>query len=666
MIKHYAAVLGLLISSSASLAVEEYNVDLALATQQQGEFTFDGINYHSLRYTQQGQDKVWGGDILLHPSQELSPSVQKNQAFGLGLIQDGVGVKSLLYRWPNGTIPYQFVEDRADYPGLHAEFLAYTTAELATLRTVMADVTADYATNSSVRIMERTAANASQYPNYVVIGNANGCFSNLGNVTGSSTPYQTMGLDVGDHLGTCIHKGVIVHEFGHAFGLYHEQSRSDRDSYVTINTSNIIAGKEFNFDKVGASGSDIGPYNYSSIMHYGKTAFSKNNLDTISPLGGQSIGQRNGLDAGDSAALNTLYASDLSITSQISPNLQANTNFDWLIGLEHKASILSSRSASEIKVVAQLPSTGYQLINQTSGWSCTLAGDTTTCTRADNLASTASTQLSITLKANSTAASNQTFTATVSSLSHDPVTTNNSNTSTSNILTDVAAPYIDSASFGASPTAGKLSVTLGWPAIASALEYDIERSQTAGSGYSTLQTGITALQYKDNSALPEQTYYYRLKAKNSFSEKTSSDKAVTTPKAVTAPSSVTIAIQGLGIVLNWSAASNADSYTVSRSKNGGSYQTIRVLSNTELSYIDNAVQSNTSYKYKVTANNNSSTADTESTDIKTPPAVSTPTSSPAANPSSTTPSSSEGGSGATGSGLLLLLGMLHIYRRKQI
>src|SRR5262249_26482816 len=41
----------------------------------------------------------------------------------------------------------------------------------------------------------------------------------------------------------------IVHEICHAAGLFHEQSREDRDLFVTIHKDEIQAGKEGNFDK---------------------------------------------------------------------------------------------------------------------------------------------------------------------------------------------------------------------------------------------------------------------------------------------------------------------------------------------------------------------------------------------------------------------------------
>ena len=62
-----------------------------------------------------------------------------------------------------------------------------------------------------------------------------------------------------------------MHELGHSLGFHHEQSRPDRDDYVTIKWRNVQNGYEFNFQKynrevIPESGV---PYDYGSIMHYG-------------------------------------------------------------------------------------------------------------------------------------------------------------------------------------------------------------------------------------------------------------------------------------------------------------------------------------------------------------------------------------------------------------
>lgn len=36
--------------------------------------------------------------------------------------------------------------------------------------------------------------------------------------------------------------GSVIHEFLHALGFHHEQSRTDRDEYVTVNYDNIQPG----------------------------------------------------------------------------------------------------------------------------------------------------------------------------------------------------------------------------------------------------------------------------------------------------------------------------------------------------------------------------------------------------------------------------------------
>ena len=71
--------------------------------------------------------------------------------------------------------------------------------------------------------------------------------------------------------------GVIMHEIGHALGLWHEQARPDRDSYVTIHLGNVIESERHNFEKKSEKDIDFqgSEYDYGSIMHYGETDFVK-------------------------------------------------------------------------------------------------------------------------------------------------------------------------------------------------------------------------------------------------------------------------------------------------------------------------------------------------------------------------------------------------------
>jgi len=136
---------------------------------------------------------------------------------------------------------------------------------------------------------------------YISIVNRNGCWSELGRTGGR----QELSLA----RDGCVYHGVIQHETLHALGFQHEQTRSDRDKYVRINWDYIQPATAYNFYKQQTE--NLGtPYDYGSIMHYGRTAFTTTyGMETITPIPNANvrIGQRQGLSRLDIQRVNRLY-----------------------------------------------------------------------------------------------------------------------------------------------------------------------------------------------------------------------------------------------------------------------------------------------------------------------------------------------------------------------
>ena len=143
-------------------------------------------------------------------------------------------------------------------------------------------------------------------PDTIRVTTSTGCSSSVGRVGGR----QSLKLAPG-----CARMATIMHEFTHALGLKHTQSRPDRDDYVTIMWDNISEGHSHNFDKAAeyaytTMGMD---YNYMSVMHYSSHGFSVNGEPTIvthDPQFQDLIGQRASYTADDIENINLLYAYD--------------------------------------------------------------------------------------------------------------------------------------------------------------------------------------------------------------------------------------------------------------------------------------------------------------------------------------------------------------------
>uniref|UniRef100_A0A3P9LLX5 Metalloendopeptidase n=1 Tax=Oryzias latipes TaxID=8090 RepID=A0A3P9LLX5_ORYLA len=139
---------------------------------------------------------------------------------------------------------------------------------------------------------------------YLYIQKLDGCFSSIGRAVANG---QVLSIGAG-----CEYVYIVEHEILHALGFYHEQSRYDRDDYVTIVWDNILKGREYNFNKVPSDVSTTHgtPYDYWSVMHYSKDAFTNGNgstIITIDPKFQNVIGQTLEMSHYDVLELNLLY-----------------------------------------------------------------------------------------------------------------------------------------------------------------------------------------------------------------------------------------------------------------------------------------------------------------------------------------------------------------------
>ncbi|XP_077661692.1 astacin-like metalloendopeptidase [Eretmochelys imbricata] len=135
-----------------------------------------------------------------------------------------------------------------------------------------------------------------------------GCFSSVG---------RTGGMQVVSLAPACLRrgKGVTLHELMHVVGFWHEHSRADRDKYISISWNEILTGFEINFMKSWNSNMLVN-YDYSSVLHYGRYAFSMTGLPTIIPLSDPhvALGQRWNLSSSDIARVNKLYKCSPTLT----------------------------------------------------------------------------------------------------------------------------------------------------------------------------------------------------------------------------------------------------------------------------------------------------------------------------------------------------------------
>jgi len=373
--------------------VEQFNPSGQI--EGSGAANFYDPNTNSLRvltYSIIDGYAIHGGDMVLGPASNFQDLPTGSD------VQSGVATNNLGSRWDDGIVYY----DLNGHPA----------------SAVIQDAFAHIEENTSIRFVARVAQ--SQYVRFI---NGSGCWSYIGRLSGSQ--------DISIQTPGCNHLGIVSHEIYHALGVYHEQSRSDRDGFVTINFANIQAGREGNFNIVN-NATDIGSYDYASLMHYGRTAFSIGpGLETITPPAGVSIGQRSALSQGDIEAMQWMYYTDLSINLSTVAAVNPSAALSLGITVDNPGNDpqIGSIIAKDVKMTLPIPSQSvYNGFSSSDSWTCQQVSQSVECS-LDILDRNASTALTLDFTAPSSPGTMQ-FDAEVSASNRDTNLPNNTDTST--------------------------------------------------------------------------------------------------------------------------------------------------------------------------------------------------------------------------------------------
>jgi uncharacterized repeat protein (TIGR02543 family) len=146
----------------------------------------------------------------------------------------------------------------------------------------------------------------------------------------------------------------LLHEMGHTVGLYHEQTRPDRNNFLTLFPQNISKFRAYDFATAADNFQVLGFYDYAAQVEYPAFEFSTNGnptLETIPPGIPLAYGDNtNGYSAGDIDSIRRMYgAAPKFVTVTANPQglkvtvdgvaVTTPKTFSWALNSSHTLSV---------------------------------------------------------------------------------------------------------------------------------------------------------------------------------------------------------------------------------------------------------------------------------------------------------------------------------------
>lgn len=198
----------------------------------------------------------------------------------LGTIERATVISDFVKKWTNGIWYYKIESSRA--------------SDIQTAMNMISGV-------SNVKFVERT--NQSQYVSIYDIPTSDTVTSSQSNHVGmeTGTTNKTILLQARQGVGT------IAHEILHSLGFFHEQSRPDRDNYITVYDHLIPNDWKAQFN-IAPGSQGIGPFDFNSIMAYGSQLGPNGPIVMVNKATNEPwLAQRFYLSDGDIAGLAAMY-----------------------------------------------------------------------------------------------------------------------------------------------------------------------------------------------------------------------------------------------------------------------------------------------------------------------------------------------------------------------